>query len=108
VGTPPWGNSHIGLRGIIGDKEDKYLLLVNNRIMNDKTTTGDVERTWCNWTTSTTSTSSGTGSSVLGPGAVSMIISISPTRPRRFAHEGNGTCGVIDEYTSLELKHGTK
>ena len=37
-----WENSHIGLRGIISDREDKYLLLVNNRIMNDKTHYGAI------------------------------------------------------------------
>jgi outer membrane cobalamin receptor len=32
-----WEQSHLGLRGIISDREDKYLLLVNGRIMNDRT-----------------------------------------------------------------------
>jgi outer membrane receptor protein involved in Fe transport len=106
-----WENSHIGLRGIIGDKEDKYLLLVNNRIMNDKTHYGamserdlvqlddidyiDVIR--------------GPGSSVLGPGAVSMIISIYTDTAETFCGtKATVRGGVIDQYSSLELKHGTK
>ena len=35
-----WEPRHIGIRGIIGDREDKYLLLVNGKVMNEKTHLG--------------------------------------------------------------------
>ncbi|MCV6639289.1 Plug domain-containing protein, partial [Candidatus Albibeggiatoa sp. nov. NOAA] len=32
-----WEMSHLGLRGILNDREEKYLLLVNGRVMNEHT-----------------------------------------------------------------------
>lgn len=103
-----WELGHWGLRGIISDREDKYLLLVNGRVMNDKTHFGaaserdlvllddihhiDVIR--------------GPGSSVVGPGAVSMVISIYTDTARTF--EGTKITargGMIDQYSGLEFKH---
>lgn len=106
-----WELSHLGMRGIINDREDKYLLLVNGRIMNDKTHYGaaserfnvqlddihhvDVIR--------------GPGSAVLGPGAVSMVISIYTDTAETFqGTKAVARGGFIDEFSSLELKHGTE
>jgi iron complex outermembrane receptor protein len=103
-----WEQSHIGLRGIISDREDKYLLLVNDRIMNDKTHFGaaserelpelddihhiDVIR--------------GPGSNIYGPGAVSMVIAIYTDTAKTFTGtKAVARGGMIDSYTSLELKH---
>jgi outer membrane receptor for ferrienterochelin and colicins len=102
-----WELGHMGLRGIISDREDKYLLLVNGRVMNDKTHFGaaserdlvllddihhiDVIR--------------GPGSSVVGPGAVSMVISIYTDTAKTFqGTKITGRGGMIDEYTGLEFK----
>jgi outer membrane cobalamin receptor len=73
-----WEPDAIGLRGIINDRNDKFLLLVNGRNMNQHTHSGaiseldlvelrdihhiDVVR--------------GPGSALYGPGAVSMVINI--------------------------------
>lgn len=73
-----WEAPHMGMRGLIGDRDDKYLLVVNGRVLNEKTHFGalserdtplladirkiDVVR--------------GPGSVVYGPGAVSMVINI--------------------------------
>jgi hypothetical protein len=104
-----WELGHMGLRGIISDREDKYLLLVNGRVMNDKTHFGaaserdivllddihhiDVIR--------------GPGSSVVGPGAVSMVISIYTDTALTFqGTKVQARGGVIDQFSSLEFKHG--
>lgn len=106
-----WEQSHLGLRGIISDREDKYLLLVNGRIMNDKTHYGaaserllpqlndihhiDVIR--------------GPGSNIYGPGAVSMVIAIYTDTAKTFqGTTGTARGGAVDSFTSLELKHGSQ
>ena len=103
-----WEQSHLGLRGIISDREDKYLLLVNDRIMNDKTHFGaaserelpelddidhiDVIR--------------GPGSNIYGPGAVSMVIAIYTDTSKTFTGtKAVARGGAIESFTSLELKH---
>ncbi|WP_197525460.1 TonB-dependent receptor plug domain-containing protein [Pseudobythopirellula maris] len=103
-----WEQSHIGLRGVISDREDKYLLLVNGRIMNDKTHYGaaserelpqlgdihhiDVVR--------------GPGSAIYGPGAVSMVIAIYTETAETFTGTRfHARQGFIDEYSTLELTH---
>jgi outer membrane receptor protein involved in Fe transport len=104
-----WELGHMGLRGIISDREDKYLLLVNGRVMNDKTHFGaaserdivllddihhiDVIR--------------GPGSSVVGPGAVSMVISIYTDTAETFqGSKVQARGGFVDNYSSLEYKYG--
>lgn len=106
-----WELSHLGMRGIINDREDKYLLLVNGRIMNDKTHYGaaserfniqlddinhiDVIR--------------GPGSAVLGPGAISMVISIYTDTAETFqGTKVTARGGFIDEFSSLEIKHAAE
>ena len=32
-----WESDHMGLRGIINDRDDKYLLLVNGKVINERT-----------------------------------------------------------------------
>ena len=32
-----WEAPHMGMRGIIGDRDDKYLLVLNGRVLNEKT-----------------------------------------------------------------------
>jgi hypothetical protein len=106
-----WENSHLGLRGIISDREDKYLLLVNNRIMNDKTHYGAIsERDLVQLQDiNHIDVIRGPGSSVLGPGAISMVISIYTDTAETFqGTEAMVRGGVVDEYASLELKHGMK
>jgi outer membrane receptor for ferrienterochelin and colicin len=104
-----WESDHIGLRGIINDRDDKYLLLVNGRVINERTHFGalterdlvllqdihhiDVVR--------------GPGSALYGPGAVSMVINIVTYNANTFqGTEVTGRTGAIEEFSSGEVKHG--
>jgi len=104
-------SDHMGLRGIINDRDDKYLLLVNGRVMNERTHFGalsekdlvmlrdihhvDVVR--------------GPGSALYGPGAVSMVINIVTFTGETFqGTEVTGQVGSVYEFYSAEVKHGKK
>lgn len=105
------GWKHMGLRGIISDREDKWLLLVNGRVMNERTFYGviqerdlplledihhiDVVR--------------GAGSSLYGPGAMAMVVNIVTEDSTTF--EGTkavSRIGSIEEFYTGEIKHGRK
>ncbi len=100
---------HIGIRGIMSDRDDKYLLLVNGRLMNERFFYGamaerdlpmlkdihhiDVIR--------------GPGSSIYGPGAIGMVINITTDNALTFEGlEATVRLGSIEEYYSGELKYG--
>ena len=100
---------HIGIRGIMSDREDKYLLLVNGRLMNERFFYGamaerdlpmlkdihhiDVIR--------------GPGSSIYGPGAIGMVINITTDSGLTFEGlEATARLGSIEEYYSGEFKYG--
>jgi iron complex outermembrane receptor protein len=104
-----WEADHLGLRGIINDRDDKYLLLVNGRVMNERTHYGamserdlvllrdihhiDIVR--------------GPGSGLYGPGAVSMVINIVTDNARTFqGTEVSTRVGAVEEFYSAEIKHG--
>jgi iron complex outermembrane receptor protein len=106
-----WENDQLGLRGIISDRNDKFLLLVNGRVMNQRTHFGvlseldlpllndiyhiDVVR--------------GPGSALYGPGAVSMVINIITYNSDTFqGTEVTTRLGAIEEFYTTELKHGRK
>ncbi|OGP69326.1 MAG: hypothetical protein A2169_03395 [Deltaproteobacteria bacterium RBG_13_47_9] len=106
-----WENDQLGLRGIISDRNDKFLLLVNGRSMRDNTHAGvvteldqmllgdihhiDVVR--------------GPGSALYGPGAVSMVINIITYNSDTFqGTQVTSRLGAIEEFYSGELKHGRK
>jgi iron complex outermembrane receptor protein len=106
-----WESDHLGLRGIINDRDDKYLLLVNGRVMNERTHYGalserdipllgdihhiDVVR--------------GPGSALYGPGAISMVINIITYNSETFqGTEVTSRLGAIDEFYTGELRHGQK
>ncbi|MBN2209845.1 MAG: TonB-dependent receptor plug domain-containing protein [Sedimentisphaerales bacterium] len=102
---------NMGLRGLLSDRDDKYLLLVNGRVMNERTHFGvlmerdlpmlndihhiDVVR--------------GPGSAMYGPGALAMVINIITDTAETF--QGNQVdlrLGAIDEFYAWEFKHGKK
>jgi outer membrane receptor for ferrienterochelin and colicin len=104
-----WESDHLGLRGIINDRDDKYLLLVNGRVMNERTHYGalserdipllgdihhiDVVR--------------GPGSALYGPGAISMVINIITYNAETFrGTEVSGRLGAVEEFYAGEVKHG--
>ena len=106
-----WEADNMGLRGIINDRDDKYLMLVNGRNMNEHTHYGalserdlvllgdihhiDIVR--------------GPGSALYGPGAVSMVINIITYNANTFqGTEVTSRLGAIEEFYTGELKHGQK
>ncbi len=101
-----WELPHLGMRAIIGDRDDKYLIVVNGRVMNELTHFGalserdlpmlsDIRRI---------DVVRGPGSVIYGPGAVSMVISI---YTNTFAEHGDDgvtvKLGAIEEFQSLEI-----
>ncbi len=107
----PWEYNHAGLRGIISDRDLKYLLLVNGRVMNEHTHYGalserdlptmrdihhiDVIR--------------GPGSALYGPGAISMVINIVTENAMTFqGSEVTGRLGAVEEFYSGEYKYAEK
>jgi iron complex outermembrane receptor protein len=106
-----WEAPNLGLRGIINDRDDKYLLLVNGRVMNEHTHYGafterdlvtlrdinhiDVIR--------------GSGSALYGPGAISMVINIVTDNANTYqGTEVFGRAGAMEEFSETEFKHGQK
>ena len=103
--------THLGMRGIIGDRDDKYLMLVNGRDMNERTHYGalterdmilmgdlneiDVVR--------------GPGSATYGPGAVMGVLALTTYNGLTF--QGSQLTmhqGFVDQYSSIEYKYGKK
>ncbi len=106
-----WEADNMGLRGIMTDRDDKYLLLVNGRVMNERTHYGviserdlpllqdihhiDVVR--------------GPGSALYGPGAVSMVINIVTHNAETFQGTDVTTrAGTGEEFYTTEIRHGHK
>jgi iron complex outermembrane receptor protein len=106
-----WEFPHIGIRGITGDRDDKYLLLVNGRVLNERGHYGalserdlplmadihhiDVIR--------------GPGSAIYGPGAISGVINIVTENGLTFkGTEIITKAGALEEFGSFEIKHGRK
>ncbi len=102
-----WEAKHLGLRGVINDAEAKYLLLVNGKVMNERTHCGvlserdlsmlgdihhiDIVR--------------GPGSAVYGPGAVSMVINIVTDGIETFKGQTfTARAGAIESFYSFEVK----
>lgn len=106
-----WEARHLGLRGIINDREEKYLLVINGRVMNERThygvlgerdlpLLGDIHHI---------NVVRGPGSATYGAGAVSMVIDIVTDTARTF--EGTeliGRMGAVEEFYSAEIKHGRR
>lgn len=101
----------MGLRGIIGDRNDKYLLLVNGRNMNEKTHAGAVTEQDLVMLSDIhhIDVVRGPGSAMYGPGAVSMVINIVTFNSNTFqGTEVVTRTGAIEDFDSLEVKHGYK
>jgi outer membrane receptor protein involved in Fe transport len=106
-----WEPQHLGLRGSISDRDDKYLLLVNGRVMNERLHYGaiaerdlpllqdihhiDVVR--------------GPGSVLYGAGALFMVINIVTDNAATFqGAEVTGRAGAFDKFSGVEAKYGKK
>ncbi len=106
-----WEISHLGLRGILNDREEKYLLLVNGRVMNEHTHYGVISERDLSMLGDIRHIDivRGSGSAIHGAGAVSMVISIETESGLSFeGTEMIARAGVIDEFYGIELKHGKK
>lgn len=104
-----WEALHMGARGIISHRDDKYLLMVNGKVMNNQMHSGalsernlpmlnDIARV---------DVIRGAGSVVHGTGAVSMVINITTLT----AKQAEGTLVALqaaggNDYQSLEIRHG--
>jgi len=106
-----WEAPNMGLRGIMNDRDDKYLILVNGRVMNDHTHYGaiserdlvmlgdihhiDVIR--------------GSGSALYGPGAIAMVINIVTDSAKTFeGTEAVAKAGLVESFGFVEFKHGQR
>ncbi len=106
-----WENDMLGLRGIISDRNDKYLLLVNGRVLNqhahfgviseqDLVVLGDIHHI---------DVVRGPGSALYGPGAISMVINIVTFNAETFqGTEVTGRMGAVEEFYTAEMRHGRK
>ncbi len=106
-----WEADHLGLRGIINDRDDKYLLLVNGRIMNDRTHYGALSERDLMYLKDIHHIDiiRGPGSGLYGPGAVSMVINIITHNADTFqGTEVTSRMGAVEEFYSTEIKHGEK
>jgi outer membrane receptor for ferrienterochelin and colicin len=100
--------THLGLRGINADRDDKYLILVNGRVMNERSSygalserdlpmLGDIERI---------EVIRGGGSALYGPGAIAMVINITTENYKTFkGSQVTGRLGAIEEHYTGEYKH---
>ncbi len=106
-----WEPDNMGLRGILSDRDDKYLLLVNGRAMNERTHYGALSERDLVLLTDIHHIDivRGPGSAMYGPGAVSMVINIVTHNSETFeGTEVTTRLGAIEEYYSTEIKHGRK
>lgn len=99
--------AHMGMRSIIGDRDDKYLIVVNGRVLNERThfgalserdlpMLGDIQKI---------EVIRGPGSVVYGPGAVSMVINIQTQNYQQ--HDDDNLilkAGAGERFQSFELK----
>lgn len=106
-----WEVDNLGLRGIMSDKEDKYLLLVNGRVMNERVHIGAItERDLTNLRDiHHIDIIRGPGSAMYGPGAVAMVINIITHNAETFqGTEITTRAGAVEEFYSTEIRHGRK
>jgi len=102
---------HMGLRGIISNRDDKYLLLVNGRVMNEKTDFGVMSERDLPMLTDIhhIDVVRGPGSALYGPGALAMVINIVTDNAMTFqGTQVTGRLGAIEEFYSGEVKYGKK
>jgi outer membrane receptor for ferrienterochelin and colicin len=102
---------HLGLRGINSDRDDKYLLLVNGREMNEHTHYGAISERDLPMLTDIHHVDiiRGPGSAMYGAGAIAMVINIITENYRTFQGTQVTTrVGTIEEFYSTEVKHGKK
>jgi outer membrane receptor protein involved in Fe transport len=101
----------LGMRGIIGDDNTKYLFLVDGREMNERTHFGALteQDLYLLGDIDSMDVVRGPGSATYGPGAVEGVISLQTYNGLTFqGTEVNVRGGELDEFVSAEFKHGQK
>ena len=104
--------TQMGIRGIISDRNNKILLLVNGRNMNVKATDGGaITERWISTLSDIRKVTviNGPGSAVFGPGAIAGVISIETYGGLDF--EGTDTtlrAGAGESFLSAEIRHGER
>lgn len=104
--------NQIGMNGIISDRNNKILLLVNGRVMNVQgrdggaiterffSLLGDIKEI---------QVLSGPGSTIYGPGAIAGVISITTFNSKNFKGlQANTKLGYGENFASVDLKYATK
>ncbi len=106
-----WEADTLGLRGIISDRDAEYLLLVNGRVMNERTHYGVISERDLPFMRDIhhIDVVRGPGSAMYGPGAVGMVINIVTHNASTFeGTEITSRLGAIEEFYTTEVKHGRK
>jgi outer membrane receptor protein involved in Fe transport len=101
--------SHVGIRGIISDREDKYLLRVNGRIMNNRFVVGaDSERDLpLLRDIDSVDVIRGAGSPTYGAGAIAGVISVTTLNGLTFEGlDANVRQGFEQRMTTTEMRWG--
>jgi len=104
--------SQIGMRGIISDRNNKILLLVNNRVMNVKMSDGGaITERWFSMLDDIKKITviEGSGSAIYGSGAIAGVISIETFsgKDREGLHFGTKV-GFEESFYNFELSYGEK
>jgi len=106
-----WEASHIGIRGVIGDVDNKYLILVNGRVMNNFAHAGALSERDLNLLGDIKEVQviRGPGSAVYGAGALIGVIDIKTFDGTSFTDtEITVKAGEIEEFYSVEFKRAFK
>ena len=103
------GGDQLGIRGIISDRNNKFLILVNGRVMNEKTEKGAISERALSMLGDIQyiDVIRGPGSVLYGPGALAGVINI-------VTHNGDSFDGVdvqirqgfIEEFSNIEIRLG--
>jgi outer membrane receptor protein involved in Fe transport len=102
--------SQIGMRGIISDRNNKILLMVNNRVMNIKTSDGGaVSERWLSMLgdIKRVTVITGAGSPIYGAGAIAGVIKIETFDAQDV--EGvnvSGKVGAVEEFAMAQMSYG--
>ncbi len=102
-----WEPSHLGTRGIISDREDKVMIRVNGRVMNERTHVGAVTERNLPMLSDIDHINviRGPGSSLFGLGAVSMVIDIhTHSAKTQSGHSLKVSGGIGQEFQSVEAR----
>ncbi|MFH1999005.1 MAG: TonB-dependent receptor plug domain-containing protein, partial [Planctomycetota bacterium] len=106
-----WESRHLGMRGVVADREEKYLLLVNGRVMNERSHYGVISERDLSMLGDIhhIDVIRGPGSTIYGAGAVSMVISIVTESADTFEglHLAQRS-GFVEEFYNAEITYGKK